>query len=209
MVLDVNVGASAADEVALMGRAVARVQALTDVPLCLDSALAEALEAGLAAYQGRALVNSVTAADGHLTRILPLVAQHGAAVIGLPIDGAEVPPDPSRRLELAARIVDVATGTYGLALDDIVIDAVALPGADRSLVAGTLETIRLLHRELGVNTTVGASNVSYGMRERAPASLAFLRAAIAAGLTSAIMDARDAELVETARRAAPERVADD
>jgi 5-methyltetrahydrofolate--homocysteine methyltransferase len=204
MVLDVNVGAPSADEATLMGRAVARLQELTDLPLCLDSSAAEVLAAGLAACRGKALVNSVTAAESHLARILPLVAGHGAAVIGLPIDGGEIPADPMRRLELAARIVEVATGTYGMALDDIVIDAVALPGAERSVVDSTLETIGLVSRELGVNTTVGASNVSYGMRERSATSRAFLRAAMAAGLTSAIMDARSPELVETARAPAPE-----
>jgi 5-methyltetrahydrofolate--homocysteine methyltransferase len=202
MVLDVNVGVPSADEAALMGRAVARVQELTDLPLCLDSAAAEVLAAGLAACRGKALVNSVTAAEGHLARILPLVAGHGAAVIGLPIDGGEIPSDPLRRLELAARIVEVATGTYGMTLDDIVIDAVALPGGGPSVVACTLETIGLLRRELGVNTTVGASNVSYGLRDRSATSLAFLRAAMAAGLTSAIMDARNPALVTTARRPA-------
>jgi 5-methyltetrahydrofolate--homocysteine methyltransferase len=205
MVLDVNVGAASADEVALMGRAVARLQELTDLPLCLDSSVAEALEAGLAAYHGKALVNSVSAADDHLARILPVVARRGAAVIGLPIDGSEIPTDAARRLELATKIVEVATGTYGMAFDDIVIDPLALPGGERSVVACTLETIGLLSRELGVNTTVGASNVSFGMRERSPASLAFLRAAMATGLTSAIMDARNPELVEAARGAAPER----
>src|SRR5215469_7887062 len=122
MVLDVNMGAPLADEAELMVAAVSLIQRLTDLPLCLDSSIVEVLDAGLAAYQGKALVNSVTAEDDRLAAILPLVARHGAAVIGLPNDEQEIPEDPRRRLELARKIIDVATGRYGLPIEDIVID---------------------------------------------------------------------------------------
>jgi 5-methyltetrahydrofolate--homocysteine methyltransferase len=200
MVLDINMGAPLADETALMAQAVRLVQGLTDLPLCLDSSIVEVLEAGLAAYQGKALVNSVTAEDERLDAILPLVKRHGAAVIGLPNDEEEIPADPRRRLELARKIIDVATGKYGIAIEDIVIDPLAMPvGADTSLVMRTVETIALLREEFGVNMTLGASNVSFGMPDRHSIGAAFLPIAIAAGLTSAIMDARSPQLVRAAK----------
>ncbi len=196
MVLDVNMGAPLADEVELMVKAVRLVQGLTDLPLCIDSSVVEALEAGLEAYEGKALVNSVTAEDERLAAILPLVKRYGAAVICLPNDEEEIPEEPARRLALARKIVEVATGEYGIELADIVIDPLAMPvGADTSLVRRTLETIELLRSELGVNMTLGASNVSFGMPERAALGAAFLPMAMQAGLTSAIMDARSPELV--------------
>jgi 5-methyltetrahydrofolate--homocysteine methyltransferase len=202
MVLDINMGAPLADETELMVRAVRLAQGRTDRPLCLDSSTIEALEAGLAAYHGKALVNSVTAEDERLEAILPLVKRHQAAVIGLPNDETEIPQDPRRRLELARKIVDVATGRYGIPVEDVMIDPLAMPvGADTSLVLKTLETISLLSAELGVNLTLGASNVSFGMPDRISIGAAFLPMAIAAGLTSAIMDARSAELVKACRAA--------
>ena len=202
MALDVNMGAPLADETELMTRAVTRIQQLTDLPLCLDSSIIEVLEAGLGCYQGKALVNSVTAEDERLDAILPLVKRHGAAVIGLPNDEEEIPEDPARRVELARKIIDVAAGTYGIPLEDIVIDPLAMPvGADTSLVARTLETIALLHEEFGVNMTLGASNVSFGMPDRAAIGAAFLPMAISAGLTSAIMDARSPQLVRSVKAA--------
>jgi 5-methyltetrahydrofolate--homocysteine methyltransferase len=200
MVLDVNMGAPLADETELMIKAVKLIQSVTDLPLCLDSSIVEVLEAGLETYQGKALVNSVTAEDERLEAILPLVARHRAAVIGLPNDENEIPEDPSRRLELARKIIDTATGTYGIPIDDVLIDPLAMPiGADTSVVVRTLETLQLLREEFGVNTTLGASNVSFGMPDRAALVAAFLPMASAAGLTSAIMDARSPELVRAAR----------
>ena len=141
MVLDVNMGAPLADETELMVEAVKLIQSLTDLPLCLDSSIVEVLEAGLATYEGKALVNSVTAEDERLEAILPLVARHGAAVIGLPNDEEEIPEDPARRLELARKIIDTATGTYGIPIEDVLIDPLAMPiGADTSVVVRTLET---------------------------------------------------------------------
>jgi 5-methyltetrahydrofolate--homocysteine methyltransferase len=202
MVLDINMGAPLADEVALMDRAVRLVQDLCDLPLCIDSSVIEALDAGLSAYQGKALVNSVTAEDDRMAEILPLVARHGAAVIALPNDEEEIPAEPERRVALARKIIETATGEYGIPLEDIVIDPLAMPvGADTSLVAATLETIRLLTAEFGVNMTLGASNVSFGMPDRAAIGSAFLPMAIRDGLTSAIMDARSPQLVRSVKAA--------
>ena len=202
MVLDINMGAPLVDEAALMTAAVRLAQSRTDLPLCIDSSIVEVLEAGLAAYDGKALVNSVTAEDERLDAILPLVKRYGAAVIALPNDEEEIPEQPARRLELARKIVDVATGKYGLAVEDVMIDPLAMPvGADTTLVLRTLETIALLRSELGVNMTLGASNVSFGMPERASIGAAFLPMAIAAGLTSAIMDARSPQLVRAVKAA--------
>ena len=202
MVLDINMGAPLADEAELMDRAVKLVQGLCDLPLCIDSSVIEALEAGLSAYQGKALVNSVTAEDDRMAEILPLVARHGAAVIALPNDEEEIPAEPERRVALARKIIETATGEYGIPLEDNVIDPLAMPvGADTSLVAATLETIRLLTAEFGVNMTLGASNVSFGMPDRAAIGSAFLPMAIRDGLTSAIMDARSPQLVRSVKAA--------
>src|SRR5580693_6369803 len=197
MMLDVNLGAPLADEAGLMRAAVRLIQGLTDLPLCLDSSIIEVLAAGLDAYQGKALVNSVTAEDERLDAILPLVKRHGAAVIALPNDEEEIPDEPARRLELARKIVDVATGRYGIPVADLVFDPLAMPvGADTTLALCTLETIELMRAELGVNMTLGASNVSFGMPERDAIGAVFLPMAITCGLTSAIMDARSAQLVQ-------------
>ena len=198
--LDVNMGVPLADEVELMVRAVTLIQSLTNLPLCIDSSVIEALEAGLGAYQGKALVNSVTAEDDRLEAILPLVKRYGAAIIALPNDEFEIPYEPERRLELARKIVKVATEEYGIAVEDVVIDPLAMPiGADTTLVVKTLETIALINDELGVNMTLGASNVSFGMPDRTTLGAVFLPLAMRAGLTSAIMDARSPELVRAVR----------
>jgi 5-methyltetrahydrofolate--homocysteine methyltransferase len=200
MMLDVNMGAPLADEAALMAAAVKLIQGLCDLPLCLDSSIVEVLEAGLTAYQGKALVNSVTAEDERLDTILPLVRHHGAAVIALPNDEEEIPEEPQRRLGLVRKIVDVATGKHGIPVEDIVIDPLAMPvGADTSLALATLETIRLVREEFGLNMTLGASNVSFGMPERASIGAAFLPMAVLSGLTSAIMDARSPQLVRAVK----------
>jgi len=202
MMLDVNMGAPLADEAELMVAAVKLIQGLCDLPLCLDSSIIEVLEAGLATYQGKALVNSVTAEDERLDAILPLVRRHGAAVIALPNDEEEIPEDPRRRLELVRKIVDVATGKHGIPVEDIVIDPLAMPvGADTSLVLRTLETIALVREEFGLNMTLGASNVSFGMPDRGSIGAAFLPMAITNGLTSAIMDARSPQLVRAVKAA--------
>jgi 5-methyltetrahydrofolate--homocysteine methyltransferase len=196
--LDVNVGDPLADEVALMGHAVPIVQGLCDLPLCIDSSIIEALEAGLAAYQGKALVNSVTGEDERLEAILPTVARHGAAVIGLANDD-EIPMEPERRLEVAKKIVSVA-GDHGIPPEDVIIDPLAMPiGAEPRAVNLFIETLHLLREELGVNTTCGASNTSFGLPGRHTLGAAFLAVAQSHGLTSAIMDARRDETVEAVR----------
>ena len=131
MLLDVNMGAPLADEAALMSRAVTLIQTLTDLPLVIDSSIIEVLDAGLAAYQGKALVNSVTAEDERMEAILPIVKKYGAAVIGLPNDEEEIPEEPARRVELARKLIHVATEKYKIPVEDIVIDPLAMPvGAD-------------------------------------------------------------------------------
>jgi 5-methyltetrahydrofolate--homocysteine methyltransferase len=202
MVLDVNMGAPLADEAELMARAVRLIQGLTDLPLVIDSSIIEVLDAGLAAYEGKALVNSVTAEDDRLAAILPLVKRYGAAVIGLPNDEEEIPEEPRRRVELARKLIDVATGTYGIPAEDIVIDPLAMPiGADTGHAIRTLETIALLREEFGVNMTFGASNVSFGMPDRHAIGAGFLPMAMSHGLTSAIMDARSPQIVRAVKAA--------
>jgi 5-methyltetrahydrofolate--homocysteine methyltransferase len=196
--LDINVGDPLADEVELMRQAIPLVQGLTDVPLCIDSSVIEALEAGLGAYDGKALVNSVTGEDERLEAILPLVARHGAAVIGLANDD-EIPMDPARRLEVAMKIVSVA-GDHGIPPEDVVIDPLAMPvGAEPRAVTLFLETVRLIRDELGVNMACGASNTSFGLPGRETLGASFLSIAASHGLTSAIMDARSPEIVEAVR----------
>ncbi len=202
MVLDVNMGVPLADEADLLERAVKLIQNLTDLPLCIDSSVVEALEAGLAAYEGKALVNSVTAEDERLEAILPIVKRHGAAVIGLPNDEHEIPDDPRRRVELAGKLIDVATSRYGIPIEDILIDPLAMPvGADSTLAQKTLETIAMLRERFGVNMTLGASNVSFGMPDRPTIGATFLPMAISNGLTSAIMDARNPQIVRAVKAA--------
>src|SRR6202041_56390 len=162
-------------------------QDAVDAPICIDSSVIEALEAGLSVYEGRALVNSVTAEDDRLQEILPLVARHGAAVIGLANDETGIPTTPEERLRHARTIV-TAAGDHGIGPEDVVIDPLAMTvGADTEAVTTTLATISLLRDELGVNMCLGASNVSFGLPQRHVLNAGFLPMAIAAGLTSAIM----------------------
>ncbi|MGA2528743.1 MAG: dihydropteroate synthase [Acidimicrobiales bacterium] len=201
MVLDVNMGAPMSDEIALMAQAVKLVQSLCDLPLCIDSSVIEALEAGLGAYEGKALVNSVTAEDARLAEILPIVKQYGAAVIALPNDETGISEEPETRLVLARKIVEAASD-YGIAREDIVLDPLAMPiGANTALVTKTLETISLIRSELGMNMVLGASNVSFGMPDRETIGATFLSLAMSRGLTSAIMDARSPQLVRAVKAA--------
>ncbi|MBM6405187.1 dihydropteroate synthase [Phycicoccus sp. CSK15P-2] len=201
-VLDVNMGVPLTDEAELLVKAVTMVQELTDLPVCIDSSVVEALEAGLAAYQGRALVNSVTAEDDRLAAVLPLVKKYDAAVVALPNDEDEIPMEAEKRLALTEKIVRVATEEYGIAVDDIVIDPLAMPiGADSTVGRSTLETIRGIRERWGLNTTCGASNVSFGMPGRHAINAAWLPLAMSAGMTSAIMDARTPHVVDAVRAA--------
>jgi 5-methyltetrahydrofolate--homocysteine methyltransferase len=185
--LDVNAGIPLVDEPELLKSMLATVQAAVDVPICIDSSVIEALEAGLSVYEGRALVNSVTAEDERLEEILPLVARHDAAVIGLANDETGIPETPAKRLECARKIVGAAND-HGIATADVIIDPLAMTvGADTEAVTTTLATISLIRDELGVNMSLGASNVSFGLPQRHVLNAAFLPMAMAAGLTSAIM----------------------
>jgi 5-methyltetrahydrofolate--homocysteine methyltransferase len=186
-VLDVNAGIPLVDEAELLAAMLKTIQEHSDVPLCIDSSVIEALEAGLAVYEGKALVNSVTGEDDRLEEILPLVARHGAAVIGLANDETGIPETPQQRLDIGRKIISAA-GDHGIAPEDVVIDPLAMTvGADTDAVTTTLETIRLIRAELGVNMSLGASNVSFGLPERHTLNAAFLPMAMSAGLTSAIM----------------------
>jgi 5-methyltetrahydrofolate--homocysteine methyltransferase len=186
-VLDVNAGIPLVDEADLLAKMLQLVQETTDAPICIDSSVIEALEAGLAVYEGKPLVNSVTGEDERLEEILPLVAKHGAAVIGLANDETGIPETAQQRLEIATKIVSVA-GDHGIPPEDVVIDPLAMTvGADPEAVTTTLATIRLIRDELGVNMCLGASNVSFGLPRRHELNAGFLPMAMAAGLTSAIM----------------------
>ena len=185
--VDVNAGIPLVDEPELLKSMLRTVQDAIDLPICIDSSVIEALEAGLSVYEGRALVNSVTAEDERLEEILPLVAKHGAAVIGLANDETGIPETPAKRLECARKIVSVAND-YGIATEDVIIDPLAMTvGAATDAVTITLATISLIRDELGVNMCLGASNVSFGLPQRHALNAGFLPMAAAAGLTSAIM----------------------
>jgi 5-methyltetrahydrofolate--homocysteine methyltransferase len=196
--LDVNAGIPLVDEPELLKGMLGTVAGATDAPICIDSSVIEALEAGLSVYEGKALVNSVTGEDDRLEEILPLVARHGAAVIGLANDETGIPETPQQRLEIARKIVSAA-GDHGIPAEDVVIDPLAMTvGAATDAVTVTLETIRLIRDELGVNMCLGASNVSFGLPRRHALNAAFLPMAMAAGLTSAIMSCAD-EVVSAVR----------
>ena len=199
-VLDVNMGVPLVDEAELLAKVVTMIQELTDLPLCIDSSVVEALEAGLSAYKGRALVNSITAEDERMEQILPLVKKYDAAVIALPNDVDEIPMEPEKRLALVDKIVHVATTEYGMSLADIVIDPLAMPiGADQLTGLSTLETMRGIRDKHGLNMTCGSSNVSFGMPGRHELNGTFLSMAMTAGLTSAIMDTRTPSVVSTVK----------
>jgi 5-methyltetrahydrofolate--homocysteine methyltransferase len=201
-VLDVNMGVPLTDEPALLAKAIQMVQGLTDLPICIDSSVVEALEAGLSVYQGRALVNSVTAEDERLELILPLVKKHDAAIIALPNDHDEIPMEADKRVALTHKIVRVATEEYGIAAADIVIDPLAMPiGADTTTSLVTFEVMRRIRDEIGVNMTCGASNVSFGMPDRHTLGAAWLPMAMTSGLTSAIMDTSTPKIVEAVKAA--------
>jgi len=195
--LDVNAGIPAADEPALLVAAIKAVGEVCDLPICIDSSVIEALEAGLSAYQGKALVNSVTAEEERMERILPLVKRHGAAVIGMANDETGISMIPEERVALARRIIERAAD-YGIPQADVIIDPIAMTvAADPTCGVITLETMRLIRDQLGNNMTCGASNVSFGLPDRATVNAAFLPLAMHSGLTCAITN----PLVPEVRRA--------
>ncbi len=194
--LDVNAGIPLADEPAILAEAIRVVQAATDVPLSIDSSIVAALEAGLSVYEGKALVNSVTGEEERLEQVLPLVAQHGAAVVAISNDETGISEDPDVRFEVAKKIVERAAD-YGIPRCDVVVDPLVMPiGAINSSGKQVMHLVRRLREELKVNTTCGASNVSFGLPNRNGINSAFLTMAIAAGMTSAITSPLHAEVMQ-------------
>jgi len=200
-VLDVNMGVPLTDESDLLSRAIKLVQSKTDLPICIDSSVIEALEAGLKAYEGKALVNSMTGEDDRMELILPLVKEHQAVILALSNDETGIPATAQERLVITEKIVRTVE-KYGIPLEDLVIDPLAMTvGADTEAVKITLETIHLIKEKFGLNMSMGASNVSFGLPNRHAVNASFLPMAMAAGLTSAIMDARTKEIVTSVRAA--------
>lgn len=193
-ILDVNAGVPGADEPALMVGAVKAVLEVVDVPLCIDSANPEALKAALEIYPGKALINSTTAENEMMDKILPLAKEYGAAVIGVITNDAGIPATPQDRLEVARTLINRAA-EYGVPAEDIVIDALALTvSADHNAGKVTLDSMQLIQQELGVNMNLGASNVSFGLPDRSIINVAYLALTIANGLTTAITDPTKSEI---------------
>ena len=187
-VLDVNVGVPGIDDVAMLSQVVQLLTDEYDIPLCLDSPNPNALAAALPLCSGKTLVNSVNGEEKSLNAVLPLVKEHGAAVIGLTMDDDGIPKDAEGRLAIAEKIIERAA-KLGIPADDIVIDPLVLTvGADQKASSVTLQTIEMVRREFGVNVNLGASNVSFGLPERDVVNIAFLSMAIYAGATCAITD---------------------
>lgn len=187
-ILDVNVGAAGVNEVEVLPMAVRAVMEVTDVPLCLDSANAQALRAALEVYEGKALINSVNGEEASLGRVLPLVKEFGAAVIGLTMDERGIPKTAEERLEVAKKIVSRAEA-MGIPREDILIDCLALAvGADTTAGSVALEAIRLVRRELGVNMTLGVSNISFGLPDREDINEVFLAMALGCGVNAPIVN---------------------
>ncbi len=199
--LDVNAGIPLADEPAILASTIKLVQSIVDVPLSIDSSIVPALEAGLSAYQGKALVNSVTGEAESMDRVLPLVARHGAAVVAITNDETGISEDPDVRFEIARRIVNRASD-HGIPARDVVVDPLVMPiGAMPTAGRQVLHLVRRLRDELGVNTTCGASNVSFGLPNRVGINAAFLAMAIGAGLTSAITNPMEPEIIQSVKAA--------
>lgn len=192
--LDVNAGIPLADEPGILADTIRLVQSVTDVPLCIDSSIVAALEAGIDAYQGKPLVNSVTGEEDRLESVLPLVARSGAAVVAITNDETGISEDPDIRFEVARKIVAHAAD-HGIAKEDIVVDPLLMPiGAMGSAGQQVFRLVRRLREELGVNSTCGASNVSFGLPNRPGLNAAFLPMAIASGMTSAITNPLEREI---------------
>lgn len=200
--LDLNVGAPGADEPAAMRAAVAAVEQAVGVPLSIDSASPDALAAGLEAFHGRALLNSVNGKEEVLAGVLPVARRYGAAVLGLTLDEEGIPPRAEGRLAIGRRIVEAA-GAHGFRREDILLDCLVLSaGAQQAEVAETLRAVRMVREELGVHTVLGVSNVSYGLPGRPILNDTFLAMALGAGLDAAIVNPLDGRVWETLRAAA-------
>jgi 5-methyltetrahydrofolate--homocysteine methyltransferase len=195
-ILDINAGIPLADEPAIMAEAIRIVQSVTDVPISIDSSVVAALESGLMVYQGKALVNSVTGEDERLEVVLPLVKKYGAAVIGISNDETGISEDPDVRFAVAKKIVERAMD-HGIPREDVIIDPLVMPiGAIRTSGRQVFQIVRRCRDELGVNTSCGASNVSFGLPNREPLNAAFLSMAIASGLTSAITNPLKTDIIQ-------------
>ncbi len=196
-VLDVNAGIPGADEPELLKGVVQAVMDVVDVPLCIDTANPDALASALEVYPGKALINSTTAEESMMERVFPIASQFNAAVIGVITDEDGIPATPEARLEVAAKLVARA-GDFGVPAEDIIIDPLALTvGADHSAGRVTLDALRLIQQKLGVNQSLGASNVSFGLPDRKIINTAYLALAIGQGLTAAITDPTVAEIYTT------------
>ena len=194
VMLDVNAGIPGADEPGMLKAAVLAMMEVTDAPISIDSSTPEALEAALPAYKGKALVNSVTGEDAVLERLLPLVRKYGAAVIGIANDDTGISNDPEERCAVARKIVERAAD-HGIPAEDVVIDPLCMPiGANHEFGRITFETMRLIRERLGVNMSVGAGNVGFGLPDRPPLTSSFIQLGMTYGLTAAITNALEHEI---------------
>ncbi|UCF82515.1 MAG: dihydropteroate synthase [Desulfobacteraceae bacterium] len=185
-ILDVNAGIPQVNEPVLLVEMIKHIGELTDIPLCIDTANVDALEAALRLYKGKALVNSVSGEEAKLEAILPLIKESGAAVIGLTMDDEGIPATVEKRVVIAGKIIERAT-KMGIDLEDIVIDPLALSmGAEQEAGKIALDSIEAIAGEFGVNITMGCSNISFGIPDREPVNAAFMAMAIRCGLTCPI-----------------------
>lgn len=199
--LDVNAGVPLADEPGILAESIKLVQSVTDVPLCIDSSIIEALEAGLSVYQGKALLNSVTGEEERLEIILPMVKKYGAAVIGISNDDSGISEDINVRYEVAKKIVERASD-HGIPKEDVLIDPLVMPiGAINQAGKQVMALVRRLREELQVNTTCGASNLSFGLPNRHGLNATFLPMAISSGMPCAITNPMDKEIMQAVRGA--------
>ena len=194
--LDINAGIPLADEPKILAECVQLIQSLTDVPLSIDSSIVAALESGLSVYQGKPLVNSVTGEEERLESVLPLVKKYGAAVVAISNDESGISEDPDIRFSVAKKIVERAED-YGITRADIIVDPLVMPiGAINTAGRQVMHIVKRLREELQVNTTCGASNVSFGLPNRHGLNAAFLAMTIGAGLTSAITNPLHSEMMQ-------------
>jgi len=199
--LDVNAGIPLADEPKILADSIKLIQDITDVPLCIDSSIVEALKRGLEAYEGKALLNSVTGEEERLETVLPLVKKFGCAVIGISNDDSGISEDINVRFDVAKKIVERAMD-HGIPKEDVIIDPLVMPvGAINDAGKQVLELIKKLQNELGVNTTCGASNLSFGLPNRHGLNTAFIAMAIASGMPCAITNPLEKEIMQSVKGA--------
>jgi len=196
-ILDINAGIPLADEPAILAESIRLVQSVTDVPLCIDSSIIAALKAGLEAYEGKALLNSVTGEEERLDAVLPLVKKYGCAVIAISNDDSGISEDINVRFDVAKKIVERAQD-FGIPASDVIVDPLVMPiGAINTAGRQVMELVRRLRTELKVNTTCGASNLSFGLPNRNALNTAFIAMAIASGMTSAITNPLHTEIMQS------------